>query len=273
MYCCGFIKHSKVKFETNEHVISEAFCNISLNTVTADISFVPSEDGKCKVVCYENRNAKHLVAIKDGTLAIEYVDVRKWYQYIGIHVTFPKITVYLPQCEYGDLAVSLTTGKVDISNDFNFARVDINETTGDISVQNISAGALNFTITTGKMDISNLTCEGDIFVKVSSGKTVMSDVACKNLTSNGTTGGITLENVVVNENLAIKRTTGKVVFDRCDATSISVKTTTGGVRGTLLTDKVFVTKSSAGRVEVPETTIGNRCKITTCTGSIKITTA
>jgi hypothetical protein len=38
----------------------------------------------------------------------------------------------------------------------------------------------------------------------------------------------------------------------------------------LLSEKVFITKSDTGRIDVPETVTGGKCKITTDTGSIRI---
>mgnify|MGYP003298551110 CR=1 FL=1 len=69
-----FLKLSTNKYETNHHEISTEFHAIVVNTDTADITFVPSRDSSCSVVCYEQENAKHSVSVKDGTLVIEVVD-------------------------------------------------------------------------------------------------------------------------------------------------------------------------------------------------------
>jgi hypothetical protein len=42
------------------------------------------------------------------------------------------------------------------------------------------------------------------------------------------------------------------------------------VKGSLLTDKIFVTQSDTGKVDVPETVSGGKCKVTTDTGDIRI---
>ena len=59
-------------------------------------------------------------------------------------------------------------------------------------------------------------------------------------------------------------------FDGCDAAEITVKTGTGDVTGTLLSDKVFLTETGTGRIDVPKSTVGGRCEINTDTGDIKI---
>lgn len=69
---------------------------------------------------------------------------------------------------------------------------------------------------------------------------------------------------------SIERSTGDVEFDGSDADEITVKTSTGDVRGTLKSEKVFLTDTSTGWINVPKTTSGGRCEITTSTGNIDI---
>ncbi|MBO7292438.1 MAG: DUF4097 family beta strand repeat protein, partial [Clostridia bacterium] len=100
--------------------------------------------------------------------------------------------------------------------------------------------------------------------------TGLADVTCANLTSTGSTGGIEMENVIASGKMSITRSTGDVEFYSCDAAEIFMKTTTGDIEGSLLTDKIFMTKSSTGAIEVPRTTSGGVCDITTSTGDIEI---
>ena len=55
-----------------------------------------------------------------------------------------------------------------------------------------------------------------------------------------------------------------------DAAELEISTDTGDVKGSLLTEKVFITRSDTGRIRVPETVTGGKCKITTDTGNIEI---
>ena len=68
----------------------------------------------------------------------------------------------------------------------------------------------------------------------------------------------------------IERTTGDIKFNGCDASELVIVTDTGNVKGTLLSDKVFIAKTDTGSIKVPETVSGGKCKITTDTGDIKI---
>ena len=49
-----------------------------------------------------------------------------------------------------------------------------------------------------------------------------------------------------------------------------MRTHTGDVSGNLLSDKVFITETDTGRIDVPKTTTGGKCEIKTDTGDIRI---
>ena len=287
-----FTKLSTVKYETNTYEVSNAFEGISIDTDTADIEFALSDNGKCRVECHEEENAKHFVIVENEALIVELNDkraVNDFIEYIGINFGSPKITIYLPNAEYTTLLIHGDTSDVEIPKDFTFKNVDISlsigdvdfcasafesikvkTSTGDICVKNISVGTLDLSVSTGKVTVSSVTCEGDIVVCVSTGEAYMTDIACKSVISSGNTGDISLDNVIAEEKFSIERSTGDVKFNSCDAAEIYVKTDTGDVNGTLLSDKVFVTETDTGNISVPNSIMGGRCEITTDTGDIKM---
>ena len=285
-----FTKLSTGRYESNQHEITEKFNNISIETNTADVDFALSDDGKCRVECYEKRKSKHAVTVREDTLVIAVMDNRSWYDYIGINFGSPEITVYLPKAEYAALVVNQNAGDVAIPKDFRFEGADLSLGTGDVNffacatglirmktsagnvrVENISAGALDLSASTGRIVVSNVTCAGDININVSTGKTRLHNVEGKNLMSSGKTGDISLKNVMIAEKISVKRSTGDVSFDRTDASEVFAETDTGDVVGSLLTNKVFITHTDAGRVDVPKSAVGGKCEICTDTGDIKIT--
>jgi len=285
-----FKKLSTNKYETNTYEIKEDFKSISIDTDTADIAFVPSKDPKCSVVCYEEENANHSVSVKDGALTVKRENNKKWYEYIGINFESPKITVYIPEGEYGELKIRSSTGKLEIPNNFSFESIDVTATTGDvkllssaknaikikvttgkITVENVTAKSLILSASTGDITVSNVKCEGNITVNVSTGKTYLTNISCDSVRSEGDTGDITLKNVIASGKFSIERDTGDVKFEKCDAASISVETDTGDVTGSLLSEKIFFAESDTGKVSVPKSASGGRCEIETDTGDIKIT--
>ncbi len=284
-----FKKLSTTKYETNDYKIEEEYKDIKIISDTAKIVFLPSENGESSVSCYEEVNLKHSVSVKDGTLIIEIVNTKKWYEYIGINFSSPKITVSLPNSEYGALSIKSDTSDVEIPSDFSFESIDVAISTGDVTnyasvkgkakiktstgaikLEGSSVGALELKASTGKITVSDVTCEGDMKIEVSTGKNYLTNVRCKNLTSDGDTGDIFLTNVICKEKLSIERDTGDVKLEVCDANEIEIDTDTGDVKGTLLSEKVFFTETDTGRVQVPKSTVGGKCEITTDTGNIKI---
>ncbi len=283
---------STTKYETNTYDIVEEFENISINTDTADVLFVLSASGKCKVECVEEASTKHNVLIKENTLNIDVNDTRKWYDYISFFsFGTPKITVYLPSDKYALLTVNASTGDIEIPKEFTFDSIEIKASTGDVNssasairdlkiklstghidIQDIAAGNMNLTTSTGSINIKSVDCSGKIEMRVSTGKTNLTDVKCESLSSNGNTGDMKLRNVIATKDFNITRSTGNIKFENSDANEIFIETDTGDVKGSLLSDKVFITETDTGNVSVPKSTTGGKCEISTDTGDIKIET-
>jgi len=288
-YDWDFTKLSTGKYTTNTYDINEDFDKISIEVDTTAIEFVLSDNDKCKIVCYESEKVKHSATVKNGTLVIEISDNRKWYEYIGISIGSPKMTVYMPKKDYGSLFIDTDTGHISISKDFTFDSIQIDGhtshvecfasvrnsikielSTGNITIDTLTAGCLDFTTDTGRVSINSVTVTDDVKIRTDTGLIKLNNSSCKNFTSESDTGLISFENVSVTEKLSVKNDTGNVRFNDSDANEIYVKTSTGDVTGTLLTDKVFIARSSTGRINVPKTITGGRCEITTSTGDINI---
>ena len=290
-YGGDFTRLGTVRYETKTYAPRGKFDSISIEVDTAKIELVPSDDGKCRVDCYEAEKVTHSVTVENGTLVIKTVDTRKWYEHIGIFFESPSLTVYLPQEAYTSLSVDTATGDVTIPGDFTFEAVKIRSDTGDvhclasvsgavemrthtgdITMNDLSAGELHLVTNTGEIRVSSVKCEGMIDVETDTGDIKLAGVACADLTAESDTGTIVLANVVALGRFLIETDTGDVRFDSSDAAEISVKTDTGDVTGTLLSEKVFITESNTGRVNVPKTITGGRCEIETETGDIRIET-
>lgn len=285
-----FKKLSTQKLETNAYTIEDNYNNIIITTIEADVEILPSNDGKTKVVCHEEKKVKHEVRVESDTLVIDVKDSRKWYDYINIFsVSAPKITIYLPSDKLASLYINGSTGNVNIPSDFSFENIGISASTGDvrcyasasgnikielntgkIDLAGLSANSLDLKTSTGKIELKMIECSGDVSIATGTGKTKINALDCKNLYSTGNTGDIKLIGVIATGNFNIERDTGDVEFYNCDANEIFVKTSTGDIEGNLLSDKIFIAQTSTGDVEVPKTTTGGRCELTTSTGDIEI---
>ena len=276
-----------IGYETRTLDINEKFDSISIQSDTADIQFLPSEDGQCHIVLREQQKIKYSVSIRNGSLTVEEKDERKWYEHLTIQSSSPRISIYLPQIEYAALSIEESTGDIVIPRGFVFGSIrisastgdivcaasssgliSIKTSTGDIRIENLHAGEAQLTVTTGKVEAHSVTCDRSITIDVDTGKTILSDVTCISILSKGKTGNISFENVIAGETIEVTRSTGDVKLDRCDAASLTITTSTGSVSGTLLSEKTFITRTSTGRVRVPETTASGICRVTTSTGNI-----
>ena len=268
--------------------VEDGFSAISIETDTADISILPSEDGSTKVVSSDIKKIIYNVSVENSVLKIKEEDTRKWFESV-FNMSVNTLTVYLPESEYASLSISEDTGDIKVSDSFTFGKIDIDlstgdteiyadvtdalkisGSTGDIKVEDITCGSLSVAVSTGDVEVSGVTCSGDVSVKVSTGDISLSDISCDNLTTIGDTGNLDMTYVIASEKFTIERSTGDIKFNKCDAAEIYAKTDTGDVTGTLLSEKIFITNTSTGKVNIPESITGGKCKITTSTGDIKI---
>lgn len=289
-YDWDFNKLSTVTYVTTTHELKGEFDKISINVDTTEIEFVPTEDEGCSMVFFEAEKVRHSAVVQNDTLVIETINTRKWYDYICISNGSPKMTVYLPQEEYVSLFIETDTGNIIIPKDFSFEMLEIDGdtsdvdccasvsnvleielSTGDINIDTVTAGELNLTTTTGDIRVNSVTVKNDIDIETDTGKVKLTDASCMDLVAESDTGTVTLKNVVAEGILSIESDTGNVRFEDSDATQIYVETSTGDVTGTLLSEKVFVTETSTGRINIPKTTSGGKCEITTSTGDIAMT--
>ncbi len=265
-----FKELTTMKYVNNNYTIDSEYNNFDISTKTADIIFEISNDDTTKVTCYEMAKATHIVTVENDTLTIKLDDQRKWYNHIDIGFASPKITISLPQAEYSKLKIECKTGDVILPNNLTFTDVNITNKTGDIKLKNITALDMTLSVSTGDIELLNVKCNS-LSASGNTGDIDLSNVNCTNLTATASTGDIELENVIATNNFNLAVSTGDIEFDSCDANEITATTTTGSIKGTLLSDKSFDADSKTGKVKVPETTTGGKCKLTTKTGNINIT--
>lgn len=279
------------KTVTNTYTPAGDFEDILVSTDTAEITFLPSEDGKLKVVCVEEEGRQHVVTVSAGALSIQAVDTRKWYDKAQLGVSFEKtsVTVYLPKKEYDALTLRTSTGDVTVPAVFRFRSVlmsgstadidfraftersiSIQTSTGEISLSGLQAGSLDLKASTGHIRVSDSVVRGSVKAEASTGQVCFTDLNCADAQVKTTTGAVDFIRVLMSESLRIETDTGEVTFDRSDAPEISVETNTGDVTGTLLTPKVFEADTDTGRVKLPRSEPGGHCELKSDTGDFEI---
>ena len=285
-----FSRLGGVQYVTNTYEPREGYQGISIHGSTADIRLVPSDTGSTKVICQDEEKILYSVAVQGDTLEVVSRDTRKWYEHIRFFpIGTPSITLYLPPAEYAALTVSTATGDTELPKELTFESICISGSTGDVTcyasaarelevrvdtgnilVENVSAGSMDLSASTGKITAASVSCEGELSVTVSTGKARLNHITCGTFTSAGSTGDLLMEDVIADTWFSITRSTGDVTFRSCDAAELFVSVDTGDVTGSLLTEKQFLTQTSTGQIHVPKTATGGKCEITTSTGDIEI---
>ncbi|MBP5781424.1 MAG: DUF4097 family beta strand repeat protein [Clostridia bacterium] len=245
----NFAKLDVAKYETNTYNVDSAFNGIEVNTIDADVTLKPSEDGQFRAVCVERNGKNFEVRVENGALKVTEPKRDNWPMRM-FNFKSQSVTLYLPQEHYEALSVKTVTG--------------------DVKLDSLGFGEAVISVTTGDVDAKNVNVEGAVSVTVTTGDIKFSGVACKTFKTTGSTGDVELTDTVAADSFDIQRSTGDVVFRNSDAGEITVKTTTGDVSGTLRTGKIFTAKSTTGDVRIPDSASGGKCDISTKTGDINI---
>lgn len=170
----------------------------------------------------------------------------------------------------GSIEVQLSTGNISMTNVCSTGDVKTESSTGNVTIQALSCNNLSSVTDTGRYTVDGLTVTGDISIVIDTGKTTLTDVTCNNVTINGGTGDINMTSLIATGKLTVNSDTGDVIFNGCDASEIDIETDTGDVRGSLLSEKIFFYKTDTGKVNLPESVTGGKCRIETDTGDINI---
>ncbi|MBO4579632.1 MAG: DUF4097 family beta strand repeat protein [Clostridiales bacterium] len=280
---------STSKLVTNTFDVTEDFDDINIDCDIDDIIFEKSDDGKCKVVCFEEEKYPHSVDVEGGELKIGMKEKNRLRFNFGIQFQTPRTTVYLPKESYEDLVINSDTGDVKIPEDFSFksvnfdldtgdvelkasaeGKISIKTDTGDLSLSGIEAEEMTLSSDTGKIELTDVDIKGDLRVNEHTGDVILKKVNCANFNTEGSTSDLSLTDVFATTKFDFKRSTGDVKFRNSDASEITVRTSTGDVSGSLSSDKTFITSSDTGDIKVPQGTSGGRCEISTDTGDITI---
>lgn len=294
---------------TTQDTITGEFTNIDIDVFWLDVELLPSPDGTCyyKATTYDSRPCT--VTVENGTLMVRQQDNRKWHQHVGINWNDTILQLYLPKGAYEQLTFNGSTSNLSVASGFQFQNITVVNSTGDIRLVGVAAKTISATTSTGNVDISQVKCDNlsistttgycqletlnvaeKLLATSSTGGKFLNKVDCGSLSITGTTGDTRLNNVKVSADAQMESTTGdwKLYnvtvsgdakmesdtgdweFNRFDAANITIDTDTGDVEGTLLSDKIFFVDTDTGDVEVPRTTTGGKCEITTDTGDIEI---
>lgn len=248
----NFNEISTSDFVTHTYTVDDDFTNIIIEDAASNINFYKSNDDKCRVLCDEREKVTHTVVNENNTLTVRVKDERNWFERIniGFFIADMRVSVYLPKNKYDSLNAASMSGDVYAEN-LNLKKFNAESTSGDVIINNISATeCINASSVSGEIDLSN--------------------VKGKEIFANTISGGVMLTDTVASQKLKANSTSGEINLKRCDAKNIVLDTVSGEISGTLLSNKQFITETTSGTVNVPQSVSNEECRITTVSGDIYI---
>lgn len=284
-----FTKLNTVSLQTSTYEIEDAFHHIAIDEAGCDVNFYLSDDGTCKVICRDSEYITYTVHVNEDTLHIKQEDSRKWYQQINLSLgksETAEIRIYLPKSDYQSLDAALQSGDIVVPEGFHFESANIRSSSGNIQILSTVSEMLTANATSGDIWVANaaptnLTAQsssgdigleyvdaGNLQLTATSGDLHLFNVHAQTISANTTSGEIELADVLADESIHIKSTSGDAALQHCDAETLRIQTTSGDVSGTLLTEKVYLTDTASGDVDVPRSASGGTCEISTTSGDI-----
>lgn len=246
-----FESMNTVNYTTETYFVNETFNSIFVENSACDVHLIASEDNTCKVVCTETDFISHTVNVENGTLKIsEKQSGKKHYFNVSFYNGKTEMLIYLPKSEYDSLYVLCQSGDADAAKGFTFLKAEIITESGDIRFLS---------------DVEN-----DLVLETDSGYIQISDINCENAELKTASGEISLTSLTAKDSIKAESDSADIKLDGCDAKTFLIESSSGNVRGTLLSDKIFITETDCGYVSVPKTTSGGVCEIKTDSGDIAI---
>ncbi len=298
------------QLEPVRYPVKEAFRDIHVEAGSGSVRLLPSEDGKCSVVCLEAENIVYTVEVKNDTLTVKREDRRTAKQLVGIQLGSKQedIQLYLPEESYRDLELESASGELKVPDDFSFETAALSSRSGDLSYAANAAASVTLTAASGEIHVSGVetgafraeSSSGDIKLKSiiadsvtvsstsgeleleavdaqdvqgksNSGKQTYRDLTAETLNTESSSGEQELKNVVLTGAAVLRSTSGDIELERCDAASFIINTNSGEVEGSLLSAKDFETHSNSGSIRVPDSDrSAGVCEIRTTSGDIEI---
>lgn len=268
----NFNEISTSDFVTHTYTVEDDFTNIIIEDAASNINFYKSNDDKCRVLCDEREKVTHTVVNENNTLTVRVKDERNWFERIniGFFVSDMRVSVYLPKNKYDSLNAASMSGDIDVANEFTFDNAKVGSISGDVSVKADVKQELNISSTSGDVIINNISATECINASSVSGEIDLSNVKGKEIFANTISGGVMLTDTVASQKLKANSTSGEIDLKRCDAKNIVLDTVSGEISGTLLSNKQFITETTSGTVNVPQSVSNEECRITTVSGDIYI---
>lgn len=231
--------------------LTETFEDVSIQGVSCDVSFSVVGGDTC-VVEYRGPSRMACTAeVRNGTLQIEEKRVRRLSFWNWFSSKNSKLTVFLPEKQYDELAVETVSGDLDLPAGDSFRTLKVTAVSGEVSLSGAAGG-------------------GDVTVETVSGDVEIRDADVRRLKVSTTSGEQIVKGVVAEGRAELSSVSGDIELTSSDADSLEISTISGEVHTALKTAKEYVTSTTSGEVSVAQNVPGaGRCSISTISGDIR----
>ena len=268
--------------------IREPFTDISLNGTHCETVLRPATDGVCRVVFTGEEKLLFRASAESGTLTVSVKEGRKWYEKIGILTFSDELTVYLPEREYGSLKAELTSGALEIPDDFTFSvltvqnvsgavkiaasadQLNVHTSSGAIAMDGVRAKQAEIGSTSGSIRLSEVTAEESMTAETVSGGITLEKGSAQEISVTSTSGSVRLSEVTAEGTLSAKTTSGSIRLDGGQAQRTEITSSSGSVSGTVTGEYLYDVRTSSGSISVPESGGSRLFRVTTSSGSVRI---
>ena len=214
-----FNRKSEIIYEESYNI--EDIEELKITTISSDINFKSSTDGKVKVIVYGDEYNDLKVNLDNSTLNIDY-DLKNSFC-LGFCYQNDRVIVYIPENFDKKLNITTTSGDTLGINLIN-ANLDLVTVSGDVQINSINE--TNITTTSGEILINKVS---DLKIKTISGDIEIDSITNK-LNIETISGDIEINNLTLTNNSKIKTTSGDVEIDRTENVYIDTTTTSGDVK-------------------------------------------
>lgn len=241
------------EYATKKTEVKDNFDNINIHTVSENVTFKQSSDNVCRVEYKESDRHKVTVEVRDNTL---YIDSSSDNWYLGINFfdfsfLMDEMTVYLPANNYDSLNVYTVSGDINITKTkIDFDKAVLHTTSGEINLRD-SCEDLDISTTSGDVSIEDITAGKSLIIFTTSGDLKIS--------------GCTFTETQIHS------TSGDIDFDKTDPGSGSISTVSGDVQGKLKGFHEIKTSTVSGDIDISDSREGEPLlDIHTTSGDIQL---
>ena len=252
--------------------------SISVDWVAGEISITPYDGSDIVITEYARRelseNETLAYAVNSGTLEIKYES-----KALNFNMLTKKLEVLVPQSlaeQLSRLNIDSTSAEITAAG-FSVSTLEINQTSGSISLTDIQSDTAELNTTSGEILTNGLTAS-KLTLDAVSGDIVLTDTYADTVICGTTSGNQQFEGLF--NTLDLSSVAGDIdITSSVNPDNIECETTSGNIRMTLPGDNdlsvSFSTVSGDFYSEVPVTTGGNNASyyFDTVSGDLKITVA